>query len=111
MIVLVGDERYFISAEEWGGYLEWPEESLVRPASHFAREFGEVERLLQAFHGCLCEQDREDMVRAMAGKVLALKEAVLRAEEIWRGAGEFGQDGQDLQEAHRLKAYATEVQS
>ena len=56
----------------------------LRPRSYLACAFEEIERLLIAHETCLDELDREDMRRTMAGKLMTLKEAVLRAEEIWQ---------------------------
>lgn len=55
----------------------------LRPRSCFQAAFEAIERLLIAHETCLDELDREDMRRTMAGKLMTLKEAVLRAEEIW----------------------------
>jgi uncharacterized protein YqcC (DUF446 family) len=52
--------------------------------SHFARAFNVMEAVLLAHRGSLDEEDREEMLRRLAGQMLSLKEAVLRAEEIWR---------------------------
>jgi hypothetical protein len=49
----------------------------------FPAAFAELERLLLEHERCLCEEERAEMLRVLAGKLLALKEAVLRAAEIW----------------------------
>lgn len=56
----------------------------LRPVSHFARAFNVMEALLLAHARSLDEEDREEMLRRLAGQMMSLKEAVLRAEEIWR---------------------------
>lgn len=56
---------------------------MQRPRSCFQAAFERIERLMMAHETCLHEDEREDMRRTMAGKLLTLKEAVLRAEEIW----------------------------
>jgi len=54
----------------------------LRP-SHFARSFREIEECLIAHARCISDDERDEIVRQIAGKLLPLKEAVLRAEEIW----------------------------
>lgn len=63
--------------------------SKVRKAhrSNFAQVFGEIEELLRLHAGCLNEEEREDMLRQVVARLKDLKEAVLRAEEIWREEG------------------------
>lgn len=56
----------------------------ILPRSHFERAFTEVEALLLSHARCIKEDEREEILRSLAGKLLPLKEAVLRAEEIWR---------------------------
>lgn len=57
---------------------------LRRPRpSHFARAFNVMEALLLAHERSLDEEDREEMLRRLAGQMASLKTAVLRAEEIW----------------------------
>lgn len=55
----------------------------LRPVSHFARAFNVMEALLLAHAKSLDEEDREEMLRRLAGQMASLKTAVLRAEEIW----------------------------
>jgi hypothetical protein len=49
--------------------------------SKFLDDFAAMERLLVAYQGCIREEEREDIVRDLSGKILAAKEKVLRAEE------------------------------
>lgn len=51
--------------------------------SDFARSFREIEQCLLAHARCLSDDERDEIVRQIGAKVLPLKEAVLRAEEIW----------------------------
>lgn len=55
----------------------------VKP-SRLACAFREVEQLLIAHQACIEESECEEIFRQIGGKMLSLKEAVLRAEEIWR---------------------------
>lgn len=56
----------------------------LRPASDFARSFREIEECLLAHARCLSDDERDEIARQIAAKIMPLKEAVLRAEEIWR---------------------------
>jgi hypothetical protein len=55
----------------------------VQPRSHFASAFREIEKLLLSYSHILCEEERDDLLLTLCAKVMPLKEAVLRAEEIW----------------------------
>ncbi len=52
--------------------------------SKFLGDFTEIERLLVAYQACIREEEREDIVRDLSGKIMAAKEKVLRAEESGR---------------------------
>ncbi len=52
--------------------------------SKFLDDFAELERLLVTYQGCIRDEEREDIVRDLSGKILATKEKVLRAEEAGR---------------------------
>jgi hypothetical protein len=54
-----------------------------KPRSYFAASFREIEQLLLSYSHILCEEERDDLILNLAAKVMPLKEAVLRAEEIW----------------------------
>lgn len=55
----------------------------LRPSSDFARSFREIEECLLAHARCLSDDERDEIIRQIAAKIMPLKEAVLRAEEIW----------------------------
>lgn len=71
------------------------------PVSHFARAFNVMESLLLAHQASLDEEDREEMLRRLAGQMMTLKEDVLRAEEIW---AEMGGETRRLGDLETLKA-------
>jgi hypothetical protein len=52
--------------------------------SKFLDDFAAMERLLVAYQGCIREEEREDILLDLSGKILAAKEKVLRAEEAGR---------------------------
>lgn len=78
--------RYRTLCERWSGTCH--DMPGAAPRAHgrsaFARCFSEVEHLLQQYHLSFSEDEREDMVRLLGGKIEVLKTAVLRAEEIWQ---------------------------
>lgn len=55
----------------------------LRPNSDFARSFREIEQCLMAHTRCIHDDERDEIIRQIAAKIMPLKEAVLRAEEIW----------------------------
>lgn len=58
-------------------------EKRLKPRSHFAASFREIEQLLLSYNHSLSEEDRDEMMLTLCAKILPLREAVLRAEEIW----------------------------
>lgn len=56
-----------------------------RPRSYFRDCFREIEQLLLSCHQSLSEDERDDILVTLCAKILPLREAVLRAEEIWEG--------------------------
>lgn len=52
--------------------------------SKFLDDFAAIERLLVAYQACIRDEEREDIVRDLSGKILSAKEKVLRAEEAGR---------------------------
>jgi hypothetical protein len=52
--------------------------------SKFLDDFAALERLLVTYQGCIREEEREDILLDLSGKILAAKEKVLRAEEAGR---------------------------
>ena len=57
--------------------------ALLKRPSHFARAFSEIETLLRIHATCIKEDECEEILRQVDAKLRMLKEAVLRAEEIW----------------------------
>lgn len=55
----------------------------LRPNSDFARSFREIEECLLAHARCLSDDERDEIIRQITAKIIPLKDAVLRAEEIW----------------------------
>ena len=66
-----------------------------REPSHFARAFREIDLCLIAHTRCIADDERDEIVRLIAAKIMPLKEAELRAEEIWR------EEGPDLETRRR----------
>ena len=58
-------------------------EKRLKPRSYFAASFREIEQLLLSYNHSLSEEDRDEMMLTLCAKILPLREAVLRAEEIW----------------------------
>jgi hypothetical protein len=54
-----------------------------RPRSYFRSAFREVEHLVLSCHQSISEDERDDIILTLLSKLMPLREAVLRAEEIW----------------------------
>lgn len=54
-----------------------------RPRSYFRDGFREIEHLVLSCHQSLNEDERDDIILTLLAKLMPLREAVLRAEEIW----------------------------
>lgn len=59
------------------------EEEQRRPRSYFRESFKEIELLLLSYNHTLSEEERDEIISTLCAKLLPLREAVLRAEEIW----------------------------
>ena len=59
------------------------EEQQCRPRSYFRESFKEIELLLLSCNHTLSEEERDEIISTLCAKLLPLREAVLRAEEIW----------------------------
>jgi hypothetical protein len=59
------------------------EEEQCRPRSYFRESFKEIELLLLSYNHTLSEEERDEIILTLCAKLLPLREAVLRAEEIW----------------------------
>lgn len=59
------------------------EEEQRRPRSYFRDAFREIEHLVLSCHQSLSEEERDDIILTLLAKLMPLREAVLRAEEIW----------------------------
>lgn len=53
------------------------------PSSYFRSAFREIEHLVLSCHHSLNEDERDDIILTLLSKLMPLREAVLRAEEIW----------------------------
>lgn len=54
-----------------------------RPRSYFRSAFREIEHLVLSCHQSISEDERDDIILTLLSKLMPLREAVLRAEEIW----------------------------
>jgi len=54
-----------------------------RPRSYFRSAFREIEHLVLSCHQSISEEERDDIILTLLSKLMPLREAVLRAEEIW----------------------------
>jgi hypothetical protein len=59
------------------------EEEQCRPRSYFRDAFREIEHLVLSCHQSISEDERDDIILTLLSKLMPLREAVLRAEEIW----------------------------
>lgn len=97
LVYVIGAGAAIMTEDEWQSYILLCDTWLNSPVdadggdnrlpapSYFQKAFTEIERMV--VRGCesgLIEAERKAIFGAIASKLLPLKEAVLRAEEIWK---------------------------